>query len=102
MPESLNVSAALTAHADGVVVLVHVVPGGSRSQVVGLHGDALRIKVAAPAVEGKANAALVRFVAELAGVRPGAVEIIAGDHSRAKRLLVRQVTVAELVARLTG
>lgn len=71
--------------ARGVLVLtVQVQPNAARTQVVGLHGDALKIRVAAPAVENKANAQLVAFLAEAFGVRPGAVTLKAGAHGRRK------------------
>jgi len=51
--------------ADGAITLtVHVQPAGKRSEVLGLHGDALKIRLAAPAIEGRANAALLEFVAQ--------------------------------------
>jgi len=55
---------------DGAVVLaLHVQPGAKRTQAEGAHGDALKVRLAAPPVDGKANAELVRFLAEAFGVR---------------------------------
>lgn len=76
----------------GVVVRLHVQPGAARSGVVGRHGDAVKVKVAAPPVEGKANAAVVALVAEVLGVRPAQVSLVAGDASRAKRVRVDGVS----------
>ena len=70
--------------ADGWSLTIRVQPGARRSEVVGPHGDALRIRVAAPAVDGKANAELVRFLAEHLGVPARAVEITRGHTSRTK------------------
>ena len=76
--------------ADGWSLTIRVQPGASRSEVVGSHGDALRIRVAGPAVDGKANAELVRFLAERLGLPARAVEITRGHTSRTK--VVRVVT----------
>jgi uncharacterized protein len=76
--------------ADGWSLTVRVQPGATRSEVVGPHGDALRIRVAGPAVDGKANTELVRFLAERLGLPARAVEITRGHASRTK--VVRVVT----------
>jgi uncharacterized protein (TIGR00251 family) len=69
---------------DGWSITIRVQPGASRSEVVGPHGDALRIRVTGPAVDGKANAELVRFLAEHLGLPPRSVEITRGLTNRTK------------------
>jgi uncharacterized protein (TIGR00251 family) len=69
---------------DGWSLTIRVQPGASRSEVVGPHGDALRIRVAGPAVDGKANAELVRFLAEHLGLPARSVEITRGHTNRTK------------------
>jgi uncharacterized protein len=88
-----------TPAANGIVINVRVVPRASRNEVAGVQGDALRIRLQAPPVEGKANAALVRFLAECLGVRPGNITILSGEKGRTKRVLVSG-TAAERVAGL--
>ena len=86
---------------DGSVVLrLHVQPGAGRTAVQGRHGDALKVRVAAPPEKGRANDACTALVAELADVKPAAVELVAGATSRAKRFRVAGVEVDELVRRL--
>lgn len=68
----------------GWTLSIRVQPSGGRSRVVGPHGDALKVRVAAPANEGKANAELVRFLADTLGVNQSAVNVIRGDRSRDK------------------
>ncbi len=75
----------------GITVSLRVQPGAKRNEVLDASGERLRVRVAAPAVDGKANAALVRFVAELFGVRRSAVSLVRGERSREKEVLVRGI-----------
>jgi uncharacterized protein (TIGR00251 family) len=67
-----------------VTLTIQTTPNAPRSQIVGWVGDRLKVKVKAPAVEGKANAELVRFLAERLGVRPNAVTLVRGETARLK------------------
>jgi len=67
-----------------LVLMLHVQPGAARTQVVGAHGDALKIKLAAPPVDGKANAALLLFLAEAFGVPLRQVTLVRGQTARVK------------------
>jgi len=74
---------------DGAIVLtLHVQPSAKRSEFAGAHGDALKLKLAAPPVEGKANAELIRFIAAAFGVPRRNVELVRGETSRAKMVRV--------------
>lgn len=73
---------------EGWLISVHAQPGAKKSAVAGLHGDALKVRVAAPPVEGKANEALTAFVAKALGLPRRTVSIVKGDSSREKLLLV--------------
>lgn len=74
---------------DGAVVLaLHVQPGAKRTQAEGAHGDALKVRLAAPPVDGKANAELVRFLAEAFGVPQRRVAIVRGETSRQKTVRI--------------
>ena len=74
----------------GWALAVRVQPGARRSEVVGPLGEVLRIKVAAPAHDGKANAELVRFLAEVLHVPRRSVQILRGRTSRSKVVLVAE------------
>ncbi len=67
-----------------MTLTLHVQPGAKRSEIIGLHGDALKIKLAAPPVEGRANEALLKFIAELFDVPIRNVEFKQGEQSRRK------------------
>ena len=76
--------------ADGSLILtLHIQPGARKTEIAGLHGGALKIRLAAPPVDGKANAALLGFLAKACGVPKSAVELVSGDSSRAKRVRLR-------------
>ena len=76
---------------------VRVVPRAAKSGVAGEHGGALRVRVAAPPVEGAANEELVRTLAKALGVAPRAVEIVGGLASKNKRVRVRGLSPARLL-----
>jgi len=78
--------------ADGSAVLhLHIQPGAKTSEVVGLHGEALKLRLAAPPVDGKANAALLAFLAEQLGVAKSSLELLRGETSRQKTVRVSGV-----------
>ena len=78
----------VVASADGVIVAVHVQPRSGTTAVTGRHGDALRIRVAAPPVDGRATEAARRVLADALGVSSGSVELVSGERSRLKRFRV--------------
>lgn len=83
------------------MLTLHIQPGAKKTEVAGLHGDALKIRLAAPPVDGKANEALVAFVAKTLGVPKASVELVSGQTSRAKRLRVAGVAAAAAEAALS-
>ena len=90
----------LRVAADGRVTLtLHIQPGAKKTEIAGLHGDALKIRLAAPPVDGKANEALVKFLAETLELPKSAVSLKSGQTSRRKVLEISGATAAA-VARL--
>jgi uncharacterized protein len=84
----------LVADGDGVTLRLHIQPGAKKTEVAGLHGEALKIRLAAPPVDGKANACLLAFLADKLGVAKSAVSLVSGDTSRAKRVHVSGIAPA--------
>ena len=76
---------------DGVGVNIRVVPRASKTEVQGLLGDMLKIRLQAPPVDGKANAALVEFLAETLDVAKSDIVLLSGETGRAKRVLIRGI-----------
>ena len=83
----------------GVVFEIRVVPRASRSEAAGIQGDALKLRIAAPPVEGKANEECIRLLARLFGVKRAQVEILAGRTARTKTVAIAGIR-AEAVAKL--
>lgn len=85
----------IAAIPGGVELSLHIQPRAGRTEVVGPHGDALKIRLAAPPVDGEANEELVRFLAKTLGGAKSAVSIESGGTGRKKRVRVMGVDIAE-------
>ena len=79
---------SLKETSDGIAFNVFVQPRSSKNSVVGLYGDALKIKLTAPPVEGAANKMCIDFLAKQLGVAKSTLSIISGHSSRTKRILI--------------
>ncbi len=75
---------------------VRLIPRANRTEIVGVEGDAIKIRLSAPPVEGKANEALVRFLADTLDVPRGNVEIVTGHAARRKVIRIRGVTAGQI------
>lgn len=80
----------------------HIVPNAKSDMVIGEHGDAIKIKLRAPAVEGKANAALRSFLAEELNISQCAVVLESGQRSRGKVIRIEGLSAADVRRRLLG
>lgn len=88
---------------DGSALLtLHIQPGAKKTEVTGLHGDALKIRLSAPPVDGKANEALLRFVADTLDLPKSVVTLKSGQTSRRKVVEVSPADARNLEARLKG
>lgn len=75
-----------------ITITLHIQPGAKKSEIAGLHGDALKLRLAAPPVDGKANEALLGFLAERLGLSKSAVTLRSGHRSRRKVLEISGAT----------
>lgn len=85
---------------DGAVLTVHVQPKASRTECVGLHGDALKIRVAAQPIDGAANEELIRFLADRCRISRASILIQSGGEGRRKRLYLKGISAEKVTARL--
>jgi uncharacterized protein (TIGR00251 family) len=94
----------LRANAAGVTLAVRAQPGAKKTAITGVYGEGaaaqLKIAVHAPPLEGRANSALVAFLAELFGLAKNQVDIVSGELSRSKVFLLCGVTIAKAEALL--
>ena len=86
---------------EGVEIRIHLQPRASKTEIVGLHGGAVKIRIAAPPEGGRANAELCRFLARQLGLSQQSVQVISGVGSRQKRVFIRGRTLIEIGASLT-
>jgi len=91
----------LTMVDAGVALTLRVIPRARRDEVVGIHGEHLKVRVSAPAVEGAANRSLIAFLARILGVRRRQIHIQSGERSRCKRVHVSGLSMADVLRRLS-
>ena len=89
--------------ANGAVTFaVKIVARASRNEIAGVEGDALKIRLTAPPIEGKANAALVNFLAKFLNVSRSQIEIVIGEKSKHKMVRVRGVTATQVQTKIAS
>lgn len=91
----------LRQSAEGVIISIHAQPNAKRSEIAGIHGEELKIRLHAPPVDGKANAVLIEFLRDVLNVPKAGIEIVRGETSRSKQVLVRGMKPDEVAARLS-
>ena len=100
MTRDSNRTSGISTHPQGSLLSVVVVPRAGRSAIEQLADGAIQVRVAAPPVDGAANAALLRFLAGALDVPRSRLEIVSGTSSRRKRIVITGLTTAELETRL--
>lgn len=93
-------SAWALERTEGTEIRVHLQPRASKTDIVGVHGEALKIRIAVPPVDGQANAELSRFLAGRLDIPQHRVKVISGRNSRQKRVLIKGVTRFQMGAHL--
>ena len=95
----------LRATAAGVTLAVRAHPGAKKAEIVGVYGDGataqLKIAVQAPPIEGRANSALIAFLAETFGLAKSKIEIVSGELSRSKVFLLREITLEKAQTKIS-
>jgi len=101
-PSTRDLAGLVDAGKDGAVLRVHVQPGASGEGIAGVHGNALKVRVRAPATSGRANEAVLTLLAKELGVPVAALTLTAGASSRDKRVRFGGLSAEELEKRLAG
>lgn len=84
----------------GVLVICHVTPRAAQDSIQGLHGDALKIRLHAPPVDGKANEALISFLSRTLNIPKGNITLKSGTNQRRKTILITGLSKSEIEKRL--
>jgi hypothetical protein len=93
---------AIKEVAGGVQLKIRVQPRASKNQIVGWMEDSLKVRLTAPPVEGEANVALLRFIAEYFGLPRSKVVLLTGSTSRQKVIRIEGLTAAEVTQRVNS
>jgi uncharacterized protein (TIGR00251 family) len=83
-----------------ITIMVRVIPRASRNAIEGAYGEALKVRLTAPALDNRANEALRRLLAERLNVQVAAVRIVAGEKSRTKRISIAGITREHIITKL--
>ena len=86
------------AAGDSVSLSIHVQPKASRTRIAGLHGDAVKLCITSPPVDGKATVAVIQFFAKLFKIPRAAVTLASGEASRDKRIILAGISAAQAEA----
>ena len=88
---------------DGAVTFTaRIVPRASKSEIIGPHDGALKVRVASPPVDGAANAELVKLLAKTFGVSKSDVEIVSGQSSKTKQIRISGITIEQFKTAVAG
>jgi len=101
-PATADLAGLVDSGKDGAVLRVHVQPGARGEGIAGVHGNALKVRVRAPATSGRANEAVLTLLAKELGVPAATLALTSGASSRDKRVLFAGLSAAELEKRLAG
>jgi|SRR5579863_2674694 uncharacterized protein (TIGR00251 family) len=101
-PSTPDLAGMVEAGKDGAVLRVHVQPGARGEGIAGVHGNALKVRVRAPATSGRANDAVLTLLAMELGVAATALSLTSGASSRDKRVRFAGLSAAELEKRLAA
>jgi len=102
MSERECLYAWLDANPTSCVLRLKVLPGAKRTKVIGAYGDQLKIAIAAPPVDGRANTVLLRWLADTLGIASSSITLISGQTSRLKRVGIHGVSSGKIAAALLG
>ena len=86
---------------EGVILTIRAIPRTSKNEIQGLHGDALKVRLRAPPVDGKANEALLDFLSKTLGVPRRQLALVSGQTSRQKRIAVTGIPARTVASALT-
>ena len=96
----MNIPSCIKARDGNVELSLHCQPQAAKTEIIGLHADALKVRLAAPPVEGQANRVLCKFLGGYFGVSQQDFQILSGKGAKQKRVLIKGKTAQEIRDRL--
>ena len=87
-----DISHLVIEHQEGTVILVYVQPRASKNELAGVQEGALKVRLTAPPIEGKANKECIKFLAKLFNLPKSSIEILQGQKSRHKKFLLKSLS----------
>jgi hypothetical protein len=95
-----ELSLVISEKPEGCLLKCWIQPRSSRNAVIGIHGDALKIALTAPPVDGKANKELLKFLAKYFKLPKGGIQIATGESSRSKSILINSLSKNAIIEKL--
>ena len=90
----------LRSHKTGVRLALHIQPNASRTEIIGLYQDRLKIRIQAPPIDGKANTEIIKFLANIFGVPKSSVSLVAGTSGRGKLAEISDLSLTDAEAKI--
>ena len=87
---------------EGLLICINVQPRASRTEIVGIHKDTLKIKFTSPPVDGAANSLLIKFISKELGIAKSRINLRSGERSRQKKIIIEGISEKEFIKQLEG
>ncbi len=87
---------------EGLLICINVQPKASKTEIVGIHKDALKIKLTSPPVDGAANSLLIKFISKELGIAKSRINLRSGERSRQKKIIIEGMSEKEFLKKLDG
>ncbi len=91
-PLLMNDSDWIKFNDNSIDIRIYVQPRSSKNEIAGIHGDAIKIKITSPPVDGAANSLLIKFLSKKLGVSKSSISLVSGDKSRKKVVNIEGLT----------
>lgn len=88
--------------SEGLLISINVQPRSSKTEIIGMHQNSLKIKLTSPPVEGAANSLLINFISKKLGIAKSKIVLNSGEKSRQKKLIIKGCSKEEVLKRLTA
>ena len=88
--------------SEGLLISIYVQPGSSKTEIIGMHQNSLKIKLTSPPVEGAANSLLIKFISKELGIAKSKIVLKSGEKSRSKRLILKGCSKKKVIQKFAA